>query len=262
MRSATRRLLVVMAVPVLAMFAVAVGWTGVASAHHVSGIDVNCEYVTVNFSEFPAAGVNVHIAATIQGQETLATDVLTHDEMTAQLAIASATSALAGASATVDVDVTWTYEGPQHVHDTFTVTCGSSSTTTTEHHCGCGSTTTTVAIPATTTTIAESTTTTTLTGVGETSTTEGNGHSPSTTVVKVSGNEASGGPTPVSGAPAESAGGAILPTGNARAATGPHGSLPFTGGVTLPLLGAALVLLAVGAVAVMHSRARRGLTKY
>jgi len=263
MRSAIRRLLAVLSVPVLALLGVTMVWTGVASAHHVDGINVSCDYVTVNFKDFPSAGVNVHIAAAIEGHGDLATDVLVHDEMSAQLDITSATSALAGATAEVDVDVTWTFEGDQHVNDTFTVTCGS-ATTTTVHHCGCGSTTTTEAGVTTTTTAEASTTTTTLSGAGETTTTVKRGHGPTpTTEVDVSGSGGTtpSGTTPVSGALRETSGGAILPTGATRDASGPSGILPFTGGAVLPLLGVALVLLALGFVAVMHSRTRRGLTK-
>jgi len=267
MSSASRRLLAATAVPLLALFVVAFGWSGVASAHFVSGIDVNCDHVTVNFAQFPSEGVTVHIAATVEGQGTLATDVLVQGDMSAQLNISSATSALAGASANLEVDATWTFEGPQHVHEAFSVTCGS-STSTTVHQCGCGSTTTTVGVTSTT---AEETTGTTV-GTGGTTTptaTEGHPSGPtSTTQVSVLGSETGSQPgTPNGGAPggaaaSESSGtGPISPTGATNANNG-SGTLPLTGGAPVPLLGMGLASLGAGLAAVIRSRARRGMMHY
>ena len=260
MSSASRRLLASTAVPVLALFVVAFGWSDVASAHYVSGIDVTCDDVTLNFAQFPSEGVTVHIAATVEGQGTVATDLLVHDDMSAQLNISSATSALAGATASVDVDATWTFEGPQHVHDTFSVTCGS-TTTTTVHQCGCGSTTTTVA-GVTSTTAAGTTTTSVSTGATTTtSATEDHQTGPtSTTQVSVLGSETSsrrGG-----AAVSESAGtGPISPTGATNANNG-SGTLPLTGGAPLPMLSLGLASVGAGVAALIRSRAGRGMTQY
>jgi hypothetical protein len=267
MSSATRRLLAATAVPLLSLFVVAFGWSGVASAHFVSGIDVNCDDVTLNFAQFPSEGVTVHIAATVEGQGALATDVLVQGDMSAQLNISSATSALAGASANLDVDATWNFEGPQHVHEAFSVTCGS-STSTTVNQCGCGSTTTTVV--GVTSTTAETTGTTVGTGGTTTPTaTEGHPTGPtSTTQVSVLGSETSSPPgTPNGGtaggaAASETAGtGPISPTGATNANNG-SGTLPLTGGPPLPLLSIGLASVGAGLAALIRSRARRGMMHY
>ena len=102
-----------------------------ASAHEVSDITASCDTVKVFFSGFPAAGVTVHIAASVEGHGTLGEDVFVDNTTTEkQLDISSATGALEGTTANVDVDVTWTFEGPQHVHRTFPMTCGTATTTT------------------------------------------------------------------------------------------------------------------------------------
>ena len=126
----SRRRFGVAAVPVLAFVAAILGWSNAAWAHHVSGIEANCNAVTVHFVQFPATGVTAHIAATIEGHGTLAADVFVQGDQTASLDISAATAMLHGAAAAVDVDVTWNYEGAQHAHDTLSVTCGSSTTTT------------------------------------------------------------------------------------------------------------------------------------
>jgi hypothetical protein len=240
-----KRCLSVGVVPALAFVTVMFGFAGPASAHHVAGIEANCDHVTVNFTDFPEPGVTVHIAATVEGHAALTSDVLVHGAMSSSINISSATSALAGATADVDVDVTWTFEGPQHVHDTLSVTCGTATTTTTHPA------TTTTTMPATTTTTAApgtTTTSTTVAGGGATTT--------STTVsLGVSGNETTTTAVAVLGA-SVSAGGAITPT----AASGSSGSLPFTGADTLPLLGAGLASIGAGGAAIFRTRTRRGLT--
>jgi hypothetical protein len=247
--SALKRLLAAVAVPALALFIVGFG-IGTAAAHDVSGISANCDKVTVNFAGFPDAGVTVHIAAAIEGHGTLATDVLVHNDMSAQLNISSATSALAGATASVDVDVTWTLEGPQHVHDTFSVTCGTATTTTTQRP-----TTTTVA--GVTSTSMPATTTTTVAGSGTASTTsttvEGiTTTTPTTSAANVSGETSSTGPqSAVLGETASNETGAITPTGTS---SGSRGTLPFTGAGTLPLLAIGLAALAAGTAAMVRRR--------
>jgi len=156
-RSATRRMLAVIGVPLLAIMISVFTLGGIASAHVVTSITADCYQVTVYFSDFPDTGVVVHIAADVNGQ-TISNDVLVTSATTeAQVDISAATEALVGTPAHIDVDVTWTYLGPQHAHQTLILTCGSSTTTSSATTTTQAPTTT--AMPATTTT--EVTTTTT-----------------------------------------------------------------------------------------------------
>jgi hypothetical protein len=195
---------------------VLVAFGGPAFGHEVTGIDVNCTDVTVHWSGFPDAGVNVHIVAEVEGIGSTNTDVVVdHNSSETHLSIAALTSQLNGASGTVNVDVTWTFEGPQHVEDTAHVTCGTPPTTTTTVQVG-GSTT--IAPPTTTTTVSAPTSTT--------STTVNVGASTSTTTstVGVSGQQTTS-TTAISVSPAQvtNGGGTVSATGATS------GSLPFTG---------------------------------
>jgi LPXTG-motif cell wall-anchored protein len=151
-------------------------FSGPASAHQVTSIDVDCYLMTAHFSDFPDDGVVVHMAATVNGQAPVGRDVLVTSETTeATLDISDATSGLYG-PLTIAADITWRYEGPQHVHETITVTCAQPTTTTTT--------------PPTTT--AAPTTTTTLGGLGSTSTVPTTGPATSTTAAGVSTTPTSG----------------------------------------------------------------------
>ena len=138
--------------------------TGVASAHVVTSINADCYQVTVHFYDFPESGVDVHIAADVNGQ-VAGTDVLvTSATSQGHLDISPLTAPLGGTPADIDVDVTWTYLGPQHVHQSLTLTCGSSTTTSP------APTTTTTQAP-TTTAAAPTTTVVTPTTVSQQATT-------------------------------------------------------------------------------------------
>jgi LPXTG-motif cell wall-anchored protein len=138
-------------------------FSGTASAHQVTSIEVDCYLMTAHFSDFPDDGVVVHMAATVNGQTPVGRDVLVTSETTvATLDIADATAGLYG-PLTIEADITWRYEGPQHVHETITVTCASPTTTQ--------STTTTTTAPATTTTLGVQGSTSTVPTTGGASTT-------------------------------------------------------------------------------------------
>jgi LPXTG-motif cell wall-anchored protein len=123
---------------------------GPASAHEVTSIAVDCYVMTAHFSDFPANGVAVHMAATVNGQSPVARDVLVTSGTTeATLDISGATEGLYG-PLTIAADITWRYDGPQHVHEAITVTCASTTTTTQST-----TTTTTTTAPTTTTTLGE-----------------------------------------------------------------------------------------------------------
>jgi LPXTG-motif cell wall-anchored protein len=261
MKRASKRSLTVIAVPTLAILVGMFAWTGTASAHNVSNIDADCTHVTVQFANFPEAGVNVHIAAAIEGHGTLAADALIDDDSTvATVNISSATSLLFGASVHVEVDVTWTFDGAQHEHEEFTVTCGSSTTTIKQ------ATTTTVADGGTTTTTAAGggSTTTTVTSGGSTSTTvAGSGGGSTTTTVAGSVDDDTddtvGGDTgdtdvngTVSGGGALTAGGEVAVLGETAAST--SSTLPRTGSTTGPMLAFGALALICGAGAVVGAR--------
>jgi len=165
---------VLVAAPLLGIAISVFALGGIASAHVVTSITADCYGVTVHFSDFPVSGVMVHIAADVNGQTTISSDVLvTNTTSQAHLDISAATTTLFGTAAHIDVDVTWTYLGPQHVHDTLTATCGTSTTTnqastttttvpaptTTQAPATTAVATTTSAVPVTTTTSASTTTT-------------------------------------------------------------------------------------------------------
>ena len=141
-RSASRIFRIVAApATVVAVTLFALG--GVASAHVVTSINADCYQVTVRFNDFPEAGVQVHIAAGVNGQ-TISSDALVTGAISeAHLDISAVTATLGGTPANIDVDVTWSYLGPQHAHQTLNLTCGASPTTS--------STTTTAQAPTTTT---------------------------------------------------------------------------------------------------------------
>jgi len=277
----------VLATPVVALAVSLVAWSTAASAHSVTGIEANCSQVTVHFEDFPDAGVMVHIAATVAGQPTIATDVLVKNAMSATLDISAATSALFGASADVDLDVTWTFDGPQHVHDKVYVTCGSPTTTTTVGGQGTTSTTvggqgtttttlpggttttigqgttsttvggqgtTTTTLPGgTTTTIGQGTTSTTVGGQGTTTTTVGGGTTTTTvggqsaTTTTVPGNTETNNEVESNGSPNSAS---VL----GESTTAGTGSLPFTGSATPTLAGTGLGLLTVGATLLVAKR--------
>jgi LPXTG-motif cell wall-anchored protein len=144
---------------------------GVASAHVVTSINADCYLVTVHFSDFPEAGVMVHIGVDVNGQAIDRDVLVTSATSEAHVDISPATAPLLATPAHIDVDVSWTYLGSQHVHQTLTLTCGTTTTT--------ASTTTTAApAPAPTTTMAPAPTTTaasTTTTVAPTTTTEVHG---------------------------------------------------------------------------------------
>ena len=74
-RSAARRMLAVVGVPLLVIMISVFGLGGIASAHVVTSITADCYQVTAHFSDFPDTGVVVHIAADVNGQ-TVGSDVL------------------------------------------------------------------------------------------------------------------------------------------------------------------------------------------
>jgi hypothetical protein len=217
-KRAARRMLVVVAAPLIAIAIGLFGFGGTASAHEVTSITADCDRVTVHFSGFPEAGVMVHIAAVVSGHAAITSDVLvTSATSEAHVDISAATATLFGATASVDVDVTWTLEGPQHVHETLTVTCGSSTTTT-----------------QATTTSSGPTTSTTVGGVTSTSTPIGTTTTAPTSIT-------------VAGVTMSTAARNAVVSGST---TIPSSGLPRTGASTTPLLGVALALAVVGATAI------------
>ena len=154
-----RHLLMVVATPLLAIAISVFALGGVASAHVVTSITADCYLVTVHFSNFPEAGVMVHIAADVNGQAVSSDVLVTNTTSEAPLDISAATAALGDTPAHINVDVTWTYLGPQHMHKTLTATCGTTTTTFATTPTQAIATTT---IPAPPTTTAPATTTTTV----------------------------------------------------------------------------------------------------
>jgi hypothetical protein len=240
MSRSKRRFLAVMGTMIAALTVSLFAWAGVASANRVSDVEANCSEVTVHFVDFPAAGITVHIAATVQGQAPLATDVLVKNDESATLDISSATSGLFGASATVDVDVTWAYFGTRHLERSFSVTCGSTTTTSVQ----VSPTTATTSTTSTTSTSTTSTTSTTVGGQGGTTTTvAGSGGTTSTTVE-------SGTVVPNGSGPHDS----VNVLGESVSADNSTGSLPFTGSSTPVELGIGLGLLTVGTAVLARAR--------
>jgi LPXTG-motif cell wall-anchored protein len=249
MRRAWKRSLAVFAAPALAFLVGMFAWTGAASAHDVSDIEVDCTHVTVHFRDFPAEGVMVHIAATVQGHAELGTDVMVSGTMTGTLNISSATSALAGASATVNVDVTWSYHGDHHESATKTVTCGTATTTTTH------ATTTTM---APTTTVAPATTVapTTTTAPGETTSTTAAGSEGGSTSTTVASGTVTGETTTVEGAATGGTSGSVAVLGETATAGTGSSTLPHTGSATAPLAGIGALALLSGLAALPAARRR------
>ena len=245
-RSAARRTLAVVGVPLLVIAISMFALGGIASAHVVTSMSADCYQVMVHFSDFPDTGVVVHIAADVNGQ-TVAGDVLvTNATSEAHLDISAATAALEDTPAHIDVDVTWTYLGPQHVHETLTATCGSwtiatavTAPTTTQ-----GSSTTTTAAPPTTTAA-----TTTTTGPHTTTSTQVHGATTIATTTTV---------------PATTTTGTVSPQG----ATAPPTTTAPVGPVTLPRTGSSTGLpltfglssLVAGALVLLHRRRASGRT--
>ncbi len=160
-RSAARRILAVVGVPLLVIVVSLYALGGIASAHVVTSITADCYQVTVHFSDFPDNGVVVHIAADVNGQAVGSDVLVTSATSEATVDISAATAALVDTPAHIDVDVTWTFRGPQHVHETLTATCGSPTTATpatTPATQGSATTTTTSAPPTPTTEVATTTT--------------------------------------------------------------------------------------------------------
>jgi hypothetical protein len=253
MRRAWKRSLAVLAAPALAFLVGMFAWTGVASAHDVSDIEVDCTHVTVHFRDFPEDGVSVHIAATVEGHAELGTDAMISGSMSGSLNISSATSALAGATAKVDVDVTWSYHGDHHEEGTFHVTCGTATTTTTHATTPTTVAPTTTMPPATTTTTAAGATTTTSTTVAE------SGSTPTTDVDVSAGGTASGGEgVTVEAAGATNAGGSVAVHGETATAGTGSSTLPRTGSATVPLAGIGALALLSGLAALPAARRRFG----
>jgi len=150
LRSAPRALLFI-STPLLVIALSLIGLGGIASAHVVTSMTADCYGVTVHFSDFPASGVMVHIAADVNGQVISSEVLVTNATTEAHVDFTAATAGLLGAAAHIDVDVTWTYLGPQHVHETYTETCGTPTTTTSTTPTQSIATTTTAPPPTTTT---------------------------------------------------------------------------------------------------------------
>lgn len=250
MQRTLKRSLAVAAVPVLAFMVGMFAWTGTAAAHNVSNVDVDCTHVTVHFTDFPDAGVMVHIVAEVEGHAAISTDVLVKNDMSANLNISAATGLLFGVSADVEVDVTWTLYGAQHVHKKLSVMCGTTTTTvgggTTTTVGGHGTTSTTVAGQTTSTTVGgQATTTTTVVGGGTTTTVAGGGTTTTTTIevdADVDNDVDVGGGTTAG----TDSGPGVSVLGDSAVAGTASGSLPATGSATPTMVGAGLGLLAVG----------------
>ena len=143
-----RHMVAVIGAPLLVIAINLFALGGVASAHVVSSINADCYFVTVHFSDFPEAGVMVHIAVEVNGT-MLGSDVLVRSASSeSSVDISAATAALVATPAHVDVDVTWSFLGPQHVHESVTLTCGTTTTTSSSTTAP----TTSTAAPAPTTT--------------------------------------------------------------------------------------------------------------
>ena len=246
-RSAARRILAVVGVPLLVIVISLYALGGIASAHVVTSITADCYQVTVHFSDFPDNGVVVHIAADVNGQ-TVGSDVLvTSATSEATVDISTATAALVDTPAHIDVDVTWTFWGPQHVHETLTATCGSPTTTTpatTPTTQGSATTTTTTAAAPTPTTEA----TTTTTGPQTTTSTEVHGATTiATTTVPATTTTETVSPQ-----------GAIAPP-TTTVPVGP-GTLPRTGSNTAFPLMFGLSSLVAGALLLLRRRSASGRT--
>lgn len=147
----------IMAAPVLGIGISLAALGGVASAHVVTSMSADCYQVTVHFNDFPESGVEVHIAADVNGQVISTDRLVTSTTTVAQLDISAATAPLADTPANIDVDVTWNYMGPQHGHETLTLTCGTSTTTSPSTTTTQAPTTTTTEIPTTTTAVTPTT---------------------------------------------------------------------------------------------------------
>jgi LPXTG-motif cell wall-anchored protein len=229
------RILALMAVPFLVVAINVLAFGGVASAHVVTSINADCYLVTVHFSDFPEAGVMVHIAVDVNGQSIGSDVVVTSSTSETHVDISPVTAALFAAPAHIDVDVTWTFLGPQHVHQTLTLTCGSTTTTssTTTTTAAPAPTTTVISPPATTaastsTTVAETTTSTEVKGVTTIVTTTTSPATTTTNTVRVKGVSAS--------IPTAQPGAATLPR------TGSSPTFPAVFGLSAVLAGALLVL--------------------
>jgi len=216
---------------------------GVASAHVVSSINADCYLVTVHFSDFPEAGVMVHVAVDVNGT-TLGSDVLVKSASSeTNVDISPVTAVLVAGPAHIDVDVTWTFLGSQHVHESLTLTCG---TTTTTSSSTTGPTITTAALAPTTTAVLPPATTT-----GSTSTTSA--ASTTSTEVKAATTVAS---TTTLHAPRTSS--TVRVQGVTATTPTPPGpsTLPRTGSSTgFPLLFGLSALLAGALLVVRHGRA-------
>ena len=131
----------------------------VASAHDVTGVEVDCSKATVHFDDFPTQAVVVHIVVHVAFVSTsmdFNVDVNVHE---AVVPLTGVTFNMKGHTSLVLVDATWTNYGDQHVHAETHITCGTKPPPTT---------TSTTMKPTTTTksstTTSSSTTSTTVKG--------------------------------------------------------------------------------------------------
>jgi uncharacterized membrane protein len=128
----------------LAVFVV-LGLASVASAHDVTGIDVDCSTVKVHFADFPGGGVPVHIVVTVAYVWVVKDVNVDKNTTEVSVDISGATARLTGQTSGVWVDATWTNFGDQHVHEVTSVKCGEPPTTTTSTSTSTSTTSTTVA---------------------------------------------------------------------------------------------------------------------
>jgi hypothetical protein len=103
----------------------------VASAHDVTGVEVDCSAAKVHFADFPTQGVSVHILVQVAYVWVVKDAIVDKNTSEVSVDITWATARLTGQTSGVNVDVTWTLYGDQHVHESTSVKCGIPATTTT-----------------------------------------------------------------------------------------------------------------------------------
>jgi hypothetical protein len=120
-------------------------WTSVASAHVVTGVEVDCSTAKVHFSQFPSQGVPVHIVVQVAYVWVVKDVVVDKDTTEVTVDITWATARLTGQTSGVNIDATWTNFGDQHVHEHTSVKCGTPPTTSTSTSTSTSTTSTTIA---------------------------------------------------------------------------------------------------------------------
>jgi hypothetical protein len=135
---------------VLLAVGIVVGLASVASAHDVTGTDVDCSAVKIHFANFPGHGVPVHIVVVVNYLTAVKDVTVDKNTSEATVDISAFTAPMFGNTSAVWIDVTWTNYGDQHVHEVQSVTCGVRPTTTTKSSTSTSSSTSSTSTTSTT----------------------------------------------------------------------------------------------------------------